>query len=104
MSDNNFLIKKTHPCLEGHFPGNPIVPGVVILDEITSLVRLENRDSKIIGFSNVKFLKPISAEQLIEIAFNTKKENKESIFSLKFTAYYMNNAVAQGIIKLEKRE
>jgi 3-hydroxyacyl-[acyl-carrier-protein] dehydratase len=27
-------ISADHPSLPGHFPGTPIVPGVVILDEI----------------------------------------------------------------------
>ena len=27
-------IAADHPCLPGHFPGAPVVPGVLILDEV----------------------------------------------------------------------
>lgn len=29
-------IRPDHPALTGHFPGNPIVPGVVLLTELTA--------------------------------------------------------------------
>lgn len=29
-----------HPSLEGHFPGNPVVPGVVLLDAVVANVEL----------------------------------------------------------------
>ena len=34
------LIHADHPSLPGHFPGAPLVPGVVILDEV--IAALEN--------------------------------------------------------------
>ena len=34
MLSFSFTIPETHPALAGHFPGNPLVPGVVILDRV----------------------------------------------------------------------
>lgn len=57
-----------HPCLTGHFPGNPIVPGMVILEwviaEVQSRLRRPVRLNKI---PVVKFLKPLCPDQAIEI-------------------------------------
>ncbi|MEX0693202.1 MAG: AMP-binding protein [Rhodospirillales bacterium] len=37
----HFTISPDHPALAGHFPGNPIVPGVVALDETLRIVGID---------------------------------------------------------------
>lgn len=56
-------IKSDHPCLTGHFPGNPIVPGVVILDEIFYALTAWKNNCQIEQISTVKFLTPIKPGQ-----------------------------------------
>ncbi len=36
-----FAVEPAHPALPGHFPGHPIVPGVLLLDRVMSAVTAE---------------------------------------------------------------
>jgi len=50
-------VAASHPALPGHFPGNPIVPGVVLLDRVAAL--LEKDDVRLARIGLVKFLTPL---------------------------------------------
>ena len=55
-----FRVARDHPALPGHFPGNPIVPGVVILDEVVGAVeRWLGSSLRVSGVSHAKFLSPL---------------------------------------------
>ena len=71
-------IKSDHPCLAGHFPGNPIVPGVVILDEIFYALTSWKNNCQIEQISTVKFLAPIKpGQQFIITLAETKSKRIE---------------------------
>ena len=61
MKKKNALnISMDHPAFAGHFPGTPIVPGVVLLDEVMYVIvtdtGLPATDWQV---SSVKFLSPL---------------------------------------------
>jgi len=64
-------IDLNHPSLKGHFPGQPIVPGVVILDELIKAFRKKRgHPCKIQKIPSVKFLLPLEPGARIEFIFD----------------------------------
>jgi 3-hydroxyacyl-[acyl-carrier-protein] dehydratase len=63
-------IPADHPSLAGHFPGNPVVPGVVLLDHVLAVAAdwLGGLPAAL-ALPQVKFLQPLLPEQpaLIEL-------------------------------------
>ncbi|MBF0263677.1 MAG: hypothetical protein HQL46_00265 [Gammaproteobacteria bacterium] len=78
-----FTIAANHPSLEGHFPDNPVVPGVVILDQV-SRYWMEKMKSDIKVYQQVKFqnmLRPDTNCQLSYHSVNNQKINFKVIES-----------------------
>ncbi len=67
-----------HPSLAGHFPDAPIVPGVVILDEVFATLAEWRPGSQVAVIHGVKFLVPLKPEQLftVHLSANTKAGNE----------------------------
>jgi len=61
-------IPANHPAFAGHFPGTPIVPGVVLLDEILHVISLDTGlDETAWQISSVKFLSPLKPGESVVI-------------------------------------
>lgn len=61
-------VPATHPALTGHFPGNPIVPGVVILDAVICAAEAWlGGDFHVHGLSHAKFLAPLKPDEAARI-------------------------------------
>lgn len=77
-------IPRTHPALAGHFPGRPVIPGVVIIDEvITAISDMKGRSVNIKSISFIKFLNPVGPDEEFEISLTEKDSGKVdfSVFS-----------------------
>jgi 3-hydroxyacyl-[acyl-carrier-protein] dehydratase len=68
-------IRADHPSLPGHFPGTPVVPGVVILDEILAALLEWRQSFHLTGVRTVKFLVPLKPEQLFTIYLSTEDDD-----------------------------
>ena len=59
-------ISATHACLPGHFPGQPVVPGVVLLDQVAAC--LERQGHGVLNsLGTVKFRAPLLPGQEAEM-------------------------------------
>lgn len=91
----SFIIPGDHPCLKGHFPSHPIVPGVVILDEVAGLVTKMRPESRISAVTQVKFLSPLLPGEVCEIRLSHGKAA-----SLKFECRVGDRLIATGALIL----
>jgi 3-hydroxyacyl-[acyl-carrier-protein] dehydratase len=82
-SDSKFIAKikvnQNHEVFKGHFPGNPIMPGVCMMQIIKELTeKITNSTLFMQSLSNVKFMSLInpyvSSELLLEIDLNITED------------------------------
>lgn len=61
-------VPSDHPCLPGHFPGNPVVPGVLILQLVAEAVCDWRGSQATVGrFGNVKFISLLRPGEIMDI-------------------------------------
>jgi|GEM_PF-1444618 len=73
--ETSLVISPQHPSLAGHFPGHPIIPAVVILEEIIDLVQQWQSNYWVSGIQTVKFLRPWPPGQSVELRFERRFDN-----------------------------
>lgn len=71
-------VPATAGCLDGHFPGNPIVPGAVLLGYAAKTLQVEG-----IGIASVlrmKFQRPLSPDTPFEIEMKRDGANASLVW------------------------
>lgn len=57
-------INSTHPSIGDHFPGNPVVPGVVILGEVLEAIRhSDGGEPLLLELPEIKFFVPLVPDE-----------------------------------------
>jgi 3-hydroxymyristoyl/3-hydroxydecanoyl-(acyl carrier protein) dehydratase len=62
-----FAIDHDHPSLAGHFPGAPIVPGVVLLERVLAAIEAAHGTTAPLRLPQVKFLRPLLPGERAEV-------------------------------------
>lgn len=69
-------IAADHPGLAGHFPGRPIVPGVVLLDRVLQGIQ-QRHCCALRSMPVVKFLQPVLPEESVHIEVRISRTDTE---------------------------
>ena len=90
----SFVIAADDPCLDGHFPDRPVVPGVVVLDEALHLLRQRLALGEIVAIQQAKFLRPVLPGEQVDVACGTLRDGL-----LTFSCTVGDRAVAGGVAR-----
>ena len=84
-----------HPALAGHFPGYPVVPGVVLMNEVFETLRRGSAASLVVtGLPMVKFSSPLRPGEVVTIRVDEERAGRAT-FSCQVDA----RLIASGAIE-----
>jgi 3-hydroxyacyl-[acyl-carrier-protein] dehydratase len=92
----NFAIPADHPSLAGHFPGAPVVPGVIVLDYVLSQLAWPRGVPRRLAW--VKFLRALLPAQ---VATATLAQEGAG---WRFTVTRGEEILAQGMLVAPERD
>lgn len=80
-----------HPALPGHFPGHPLVPGVVQLSQVAKACERWQPGTRITGWPQVKFVSPLLPEEAFVVRLESTAPGRA-----RFTLHVGERLVSSG--------
>ena len=95
------------PFFQGHFPGHPIMPGVLIIEAMAQVGGAyvsvldgvqEDKVTYFVGIDNAKFRKPVMPGDILRMEMELLSKRR-GIYQFSGKAYVGDNLVAQANLK-----
>jgi len=94
MMQSRLVIAADHPSFEGHFPGFPVLPGALLLDEmLRTIERARGIDLKAWRISSAKFLDVVRPRDTLLLEHDASADGR-----IRFTIRDENRKVAIGTL------
>jgi len=87
-----FRVPVAHPALPGHFPGQPLVPGVVMLEAVAQALRAW-RGERLVRIAEAKFAAPLRPDETAEVRLSDNGGR------LRFEIRRGDTLLARGVIE-----
>ena len=85
------VLRADHPSADGHFPGNPVIPGAVLLSEAVRMIEAETgRPLSPYRIRRAKFPHPARPGDELEVSFSAARN------ALRFECAVRGRAVLVG--------
>jgi len=92
-----FTIPSQSAWFEGHFPGNPVLPGISMLGMVQDLFIKHDPYKKIIGFKRIRFRQVLHDDVSVNITITTSKDGTDNMYS--FDILNNGNLICSGIFE-----
>ena len=108
ISDSKYsitiLVNEKHEIFKGHFPGNPIMPGVCMIQIIKELTEKITQETLMIQtLANVKFMALINPEKNSELRLDLDiTTTEDNLVKVKNTTYF-NETIALKLSNVYKK-
>ena len=94
-TERTITIDRNHPSIAGHFPGHPVVPGVVMLGEVMNAIReMIKENIEFVGMPSAKFMSPLNPGEPFMV-----KLDQESGAAVAFTCTVGSRLIASGCLR-----
>jgi len=90
-------VSNAHPALPGHFPGNPIVPGVLLLASVSRAIATAFH-ATVAAVPAVKFMAPLRPGE----RFDVELDPPDAEASVRFRILRGPTLIAAGVMRLRE--
>ena len=98
--EQTLCIAADHPSLAGHFPDQPLVPGVIVLEQVALALRAW-RGLRLTRVLEAKFMQPLRPAQRALLRLSAAGQPGQSPARLRFEIVHDGSVLARGQVEAD---